>query len=96
MTSESRQKHIEELKALRAELLSKQNEGESSNSSESSSHNEAMASMRKAYLTEYSNHQTASRSLSETRSEVYSQYQNASEHQEGEEQQQENALKRGR
>ena len=73
MDRETRQKRIEELKALRAELMAYKESSESEDG-ESVSSNEKTASMRKEYVGEYQNGQKSDDSkYKDIRQDLYSQ-----------------------
>ena len=72
--SQARQKQIEELKALRAELLARKNEdGESSSTS---SQSQAMASVKKTYFEDHGHQESSSQHVDKVRENVYAHYQN--------------------
>ena len=69
----TREKHIQELKAMRAELMAAKEKMESDDS-ESESANAANASVRKQYVDSINEQQSYSQSYEDSREEMYSHY----------------------
>lgn len=74
MDNEERQQRINELKALRTELLAYKDSQEESGSEEGNASSEAIANLRRAYTAEMDTDSQECNEIDSIRQEVYEQY----------------------